>query len=186
MSVISLHKCEVSEGRKGTERNELQQMDASSKTRADLMLLTDLFRAANPTANTFSRRITKTGQSCSIIPFADNRTIFGTIFLPFFFKKLFWSLTFLYRARVSAKQEAENTDTRKSRAQAYLILEESWGFVGEFAPSLPLLLVASHWSLCASGADLHARTAGDVRILLYCTNSEDGGNVLFRLEQNEG
>lgn len=27
---------------------------------------------------------------------------------------------------------------------------------------------------------------GDVRILLYCTNSEDGGNVLFRLEQEEG
>lgn len=69
------------------ERNELQQMDASSKTRADLMLLTDLFRAANPTANTFSR-ITKTGQSCSIIPFADNRATFGTIFLSFFLKKI--------------------------------------------------------------------------------------------------
>lgn len=111
------------------ERNELQQMDASSETRADLMLLTDLFWAANPTANTFSRRITETRQSCSIIPFADNRTIFGTIFL-FFKKKLFWSLTFLYRARLSAKQEAENTDTRKSRAQAYLILKQSWGVCG--------------------------------------------------------
>lgn len=165
-------------------RNELQQMDASSKTRADLMLLTDLFWAANRTANTFSRRITKTGQSCSIIPFADNRTIFGTIFLSFFlFKKKRFGFFIAHEFQQSRRQKIQIQEKVERRHTLFKRkVEVLWANVRPRCRCCWLLRTgrsARPEPICMRAPQ---EPPGDVRILLYCTNSEDGGNVLFRLE----